>query len=96
MLSKTQRRFLQDSSSFSKRHSRQYRYTIRKKVFRSLDDLNLVITNNGMVGLDVQELKARLESLVALFDSVVVAETKKSSHAETKANPFLASNSGWG
>lgn len=97
MLSRTQRRFLSEPDSFSKRNSRQHRYAIRKRVTRSLDDIDLVIRNDKIVGLDGRNLKRKLESLVLLLGSDDMSENKKPSpDTMTRANPFVKANSSWG
>ncbi|MDE1863324.1 MAG: hypothetical protein KGI33_10490 [Thaumarchaeota archaeon] len=96
MLSRTQRRFLTEPDSFSRRNSRQHRYTIRKMVARSLDDIELVIRNHNIVGLDIKSLKTRLESLVMLLGSGDISEDKKTSpDMQTGANPYVKANSAW-
>lgn len=97
MLSRTERKFLQHTSLFSKRHARQYRYTIRKRVYKSLDDLRFIIKNDEFVGLDLKELETELEQIIALIGSTSILHTgKMSSHMQTSANPFSAINSDWG
>lgn len=97
MLSKTEREFLQDSSSFSKRHARQHRYTIRKRVFSCLADFHLIIQNNGMVGLDLDNLESKLEELISLIGSKGTrGDLKSSLYMQTISNPFSAANSDWG
>ncbi|MGB9003092.1 MAG: hypothetical protein WCC52_04735, partial [Nitrosotalea sp.] len=82
---------------FSKRHARQYRYTIKKRVYQSLDDLQFIIKNNELVGLDLKDLETELELLVALVDSRRIQYTgKTSSDMQTSTNPFSAINSDWG
>lgn len=97
MLSKTEREFLACRAVFSKRHARQYRYTIKKRVYKSLDDLRFIIKNNEFVGLDLKELETELEQIIALVGSTSISHTgKMSSHIQTAANPFSAINSDWG
>ncbi|HYL67003.1 MAG TPA: hypothetical protein VEU72_07610 [Nitrosopumilaceae archaeon] len=97
MLSKTEREFLACRAVFSKRHARQYRYTIKKRVYKSLDDLRFIIENNEFVGLDLKELETELEQIVVLIGSTYILHSgKASSHTQTSTNPFSAINSGWG
>ncbi len=97
MLSKTEREFLECRGVFSKRHARQYRYTIKKRVYQSLDDLRFIIKNNELVGLDLTELETELGQIVSLIDSRRICHTgKTSSDMQTSDNPFSAINSDWG
>ncbi len=97
MLTRTERRFLQDPTLFSKRHARQHRYTIRKKVSRSLADFHLIIQNSAIVSLDLGNLESELEKMVSLVNSEGTrGNLKASSHMQTGSNPFSSANSDWG
>jgi hypothetical protein len=97
MLSKTERKFVQDPSSFSKRDARQYRYMIKKRLERDLVDLQLIIKNNIILGLDMQKLETQLGIISSLIDSDSSKNSgKPSSYTQTDSNPLSAMNSDWG
>lgn len=98
MLSKTERKFVQDPSLFSKRDARQYRYMIKKRLERDLVDLQLIIKNNIILGLDMQKLETQLRIISSLISSVDCSKNsgKPSSYTQTDSNPLSAMNSDWG
>lgn len=97
MLSKTERKFVQDPSLFSKRDARQYRYTIKKRLERDLVDLQLIIKNNVTLGLDMKKLETQLGIISRLISSDSSKNSgKPSAHIQTSFNPLSAMNSDWG
>ncbi|MGI0006947.1 MAG: hypothetical protein ACREAR_02995 [Nitrosotalea sp.] len=97
MLSKTERKFVQDPSLFSKRDARQYRYMIKKRLERDLIDLQLIIKNNIILGLDMKKLETQLEQISSLIGSNCSKNPEKpSAYTQTSYNPLSAMNSDWG
>lgn len=97
MLSKTERKFVQDPSLFSKRDVRQYRYTIKKRLERDLVDLQLIIKNNVTLGLDMKKLETQLGTISSLIISDSSKNSgKPSAYIQTSFNPLSAMNSDWG
>lgn len=56
MLSKTERDFVEDPSTFSNNAAKDLRYRIKKKLKRARPDLELLLQNTDVIGIDPLEL----------------------------------------
>lgn len=56
MLSKTERDFVEDPSTFSNNAAKDLRYRIKKKLKRARPDLELLLQNINVTGIDPLEL----------------------------------------
>lgn len=56
MLSKTERDFVEDPSTFSRNAAKELRYRIKKKLKRARPDLELLVQNADVTGIDPLEL----------------------------------------
>lgn len=70
---------------------------IKKRLGRDFADLQLIIKNNSILGLDMQKLETQL----GIISNLICSDSSKnpgkpSAYTKTSSNPLSAMNSDWG
>ena len=92
MLTKSERRFIEDPGQFSRERQRLYRCRINKKIRKFSSDIRMILEQNSRLGIDLGPLQDFLH--YTPFQNSETPQDTGGGPART-GNPLLDSLEGW-
>lgn len=95
MLSKTERDFVEDPSTFSNNAAKDLRYRIKKKLKRARPDLDLLLQNIDVTGIDPLELLGLIDVQHTIQKTDATNKVLRSQKTATKRFKSLSKFENW-